>query len=51
MFQYNCASYTSRSGYKPFLGVFHPPQNYINNQASAASSRKFFILTRFVLSV
>ncbi len=49
MFQYNYD--TSRGGSKPFLGGFQPPQNYINNQARAASSRKFFILTCFVLSV
>ncbi len=46
MFQYNYARYT-RGGSKPFLGGFQPPQNYLNDQASAASSRKFFILTCF----
>ncbi len=50
MFQYNYARYTSRGGSKPYLGGFQPPQNYITDQASAASSRKFFILTCFVLS-
>ncbi len=51
MFQYNYARYTSRGASKPYLGGFQPPQNYITDQASAASSRKFFILTCFVLSV
>ncbi len=51
MFQYNHARYTSRGGSKPFLAGFQPPQNYINDQASAASSRKCFIRTCFVLSV
>ncbi len=39
MFQYNHARYTSRGGWgsKPFLAGFQPPQNYINDQASAAS--------------
>ncbi len=45
MFQYNHARYTSRGGSKPFLAGFHPPQNYINDQASAASSRKCFVLS------
>ncbi len=48
--QYNHARYTSRGGSKPFLAGFQPPK-IINDQASAASSKKVFCLVSLNIKV